>query len=739
LSLQLFEQLLSHKDISGWNGVGLAVQAYQKRAYPVLCWLRQLSRSHGIKIPVRLVKGAYWDTEIKHAQTLGLTEYPVFTKKSHTDISYIACANYLFSQSEYFYPQMATHNAHTIAVVKHLADQFGCKFEFQRLHGMGEQLYDAVLDVDPCRIYSPVGRYQDLLPYLVRRLLENGANTSFVNRMEDESISVETIVQHPASVALCDDEQIKHGVVLPENLYDNRRNSKGWLLANQDQRDLLLNSIARFKNTCWFEEEKGSNSYSVFSPANSSHLVGVGNEVSDEAIVNMLNDLSSNVNKWKNTSVEFRVAIIKKFASRLQQHAEELYAMCIYEAGKTLRDAVDEIREAIDFCEYYVSEALRLFDQPIELKGPVGESNQLIYRGRGMFVCISPWNFPVAIFVGQIIAALLSGNTVAAKPSSKTRLVAKRIVQLLYKSGLPNNAFSLLDCRSELISNIVLKDSRVSGVAFTGSFHTARKINQTLANRHSPIVPVIAETGGLNVMIVDSSAMPEQVVTDIISSAFLSAGQRCSALRVLIVQDDVRERIFTLLIQAMEELVIGDPAIMSTDIPPVIDRKAKDELDDYKQQFKDSGTLLYECETPSSLAQSNFVSPAVVEIKSLSQINEEKFGPILHVLNFKASGIEKLMSEINDMGFGLTLGVHSRVNETINKISTLANVGNIYINRNMVGATVGVQPFGGEGYSGTGPKAGGPNYLQRFCVEKTITTNTAAVGGNVALLLEQAD
>ena len=732
LSLEIFEKILLDEDLKGWDGFGLAVQAYQKRALPVLQWLNELAKKTRKKIPVRLVKGAYWDTEIKYAQEQGLTGYPVFTRKANTDVSYIACAQYMLKHADAFYPQFATHNAQTLATIQHLAENLSNEsFEFQRLHGMGENLHDQLIEKYASRIYSPVGSYQDLLPYLVRRLLENGANSSFVNRIENEEVPIEKIIRSPIEIVSEFDCIANPRILLPEDIYPNRDNSKGINLADIDVVESLQNEISMYEKKCWFESEESNK---IVSPSNKENIVGYVLEETEEQLIEILTSASQSQREWQHVPVELKIKIVKRFAELLQENSIELYALCVYEAGKTIADAVSELREAVDFCEYYIEQAKLNLIHPIKLNSPAGEDNFLSYHGRGLFVCISPWNFPVAIFVGQIVAALITGNTVIAKSSRNTSIVSRRIVALFYQAGLPKNVLNLVACSGQLVSDVLLKDERVSGVAFTGSFETALNINLALAQRRSPISPLIAETGGLNAMIVDSSALPEQVVKDVIVSAFSSAGQRCSALRVLIVQSEVLQRIRQLLIEAMAEFVIGDPANISTDIPPVIDEKSLETLNQYKKKFRAQGKLLYEMEMPDDTADGNFVTPALVEIASLSELAEEKFGPILHLMSYDADELDTLIDDVNDMGYGLTLGIHSRVDEVVDRIVSRANVGNIYVNRNMVGAVVGVQPFGGEGYSGTGPKAGGPNYLQRFCTEKTLTVNTAAIGGNADLL-----
>jgi len=741
LSLEVFECVVTDKTLDGWNGLGLAVQAYQKRAMPVLKWLNALASKTGKTISVRLVKGAYWDTEIKRAQEQGLSGYPVFTRKSNTDVSYIVCAKYLLKNINNFYPQFATHNAHTIATIQKLANNMLANeknlFEFQRLHGMGGSLYDKLPEQMPCRIYSPVGSHKNLLPYLVRRLLENGANSSFVNRIENENISIDRIIKNPIDIAQETNVLVNPQIPLPESIFSARKNSLGPNLSDLIVLDGIKEEVKKYKDHHWFHELKQSGGKAIANPADCDHIIGYVNNEKETQLLACLDEVASSSNIWQHSLITDRIKIIRGFSELLKNEClkSELISLCVYEAGKTINDAVSEIREAIDFCEYYISQAVEVLSAPVKLEGPVGEDNVFSYHGRGMFVCISPWNFPVAIFIGQIVAALVTGNSVIAKPSSNTVIISKRIVDTFYKAGLPQNVLSLVNCSGKLVNDVILNDERVSGVAFTGSFETATQINLTLAKRRSPIVPLIAETGGLNAMIVDSSALPEQVVIDVISSAFLSAGQRCSALRILIVQRETLDRIQTLLIRAMDELSIGNPSEYSNDIPPVINKMAMDDLNEYKRHFKNEKKLIHEVVIPDvALCQGNYVSPTLLKIDSLSELDEEKFGPILHILPYDAIALDELINEINDLGYGLTLGIHSRVDDTIAHIANRVNVGNIYVNRNMVGAVVGVQPFGGEGYSGTGPKAGGPNYLQRFCTEKTVTINTSAIGGNADLL-----
>ncbi len=739
MTLDIFELVLTDKQLVGWNGFGLAVQAYQKRAYYVLNWLQLLAQECHIKIPLRLVKGAYWDTEIKQAQEKGLSDYPVFTRKVNTDIAYMACAKYLLQNAAYFYPQFATHNAYTIATIIELANtQNITAYEFQRLHGMGESLYRHIINDFPCRIYAPVGNYEDLLPYLVRRLLENGANTSFVHRIEDKKIPLHKIIEDPVEKLQRQNQMTNPHVPLPKNLFiATRKNSHGINLSDYQQLAKLSDEI---KHTPKIWEAKpiiGKHecqnlTQSVMSPFNAI-LIGKIQFAAEADILQVLGEAEKNMVYWKNTAIQQRIEIIENFSVLLQQHATELYALCIYEAGKTLSDAIAELREAIDFCHYYIEQARTLFEKPVQLPGPTGEKNQLQLHGRGIFACISPWNFPLAIFTGQIVAAFISGNSIIAKPSSNTCLIGYFTIQLLLQAGASKKHIFYLPCKSSLFEAVILKDPRIAGVAFTGSVNVAWRINQTLASRRAAIAPLIAETGGQNVMIVDSSALAQQVVKDVITSAFYSAGQRCSALRVLIIQQDIEKDIIDLLINAMQQLIVGPPDNIESDVPPVINASAKQTLIDYQQKMTANKKLIYQLPIDPALV-GHYVSPCVFKINQLAELETEQFGPFLHILSYQQSALADIVEGINALGYGLTLGIHSRIDETINLITNNVNIGNIYVNRNMIGAVVGAQPFGGEGLSGTGPKAGGPHYLPRFCVEKTVSINTSAVGGNAKLL-----
>lgn len=744
LSLDIFQEVYSSELLEGWSGFGLAVQAYQKRAFRVLEWLADLSGRFGRQIPVRLVKGAYWDTEIKRAQELGLSEYPVFTRKVSTDVSYLACAKYLLSMGGLFYPQFATHNAHTVASILDMAME-GSKFEFQRLHGMGESLYEPIVSSDslnlPCRVYAPVGSHKDLLSYLVRRLLENGANTSFVNRIEDSNISVEDIVADPVRrIGELEFKSHAH-IPLPCDLYAGERsNSKGVNYFDQDYLQWLAKEISNAAGGEWHAaplvngKQLDGARREITNPADRKQVVGVVEEASIDYVDFAFECADKAVFDWNHTPADVRAGLLEHAADLIEESMSSLIYICITESGKTLIDAVSEIREAADFCRYYAMLARRQFNAPITMRGPTGENNEYSLHGRGVFVCISPWNFPVAIFTGQIAAALASGNTVIAKPARESSLAAMKIVTIMHKAGIPQEVLHLLPGASGVFAQRLLQDDRIAGVAFTGSTETAWHINRTLAQHNGPIVPIIAETGGQNIMIVDSSALPEQVVNDVIRSAYNSAGQRCSALRVLFVQTDIAKDVIALLRGAMAELTMGDPRLLSTDVGPVIDANAKEKLEAHIKSMSSIGRLAYQLPYSKELRAGYFVSPCMFEIDSVEKLDKEVFGPVLHVIRYKGDKLDEVVRTVNEMRYGLTLGVHSRIDSTINYIKRHAKVGNVYVNRNMVGAVVGVQPFGGEGLSGTGPKAGGPNYLYRFATERTVSVNTAAIGGNTTLV-----
>jgi len=741
LSLKLFRRVYQHADVKGWGNFGLVVQAYTKRALPVLCWLTLLAKQQGDLIPVRLVKGAYWDTEIKLCQQAGLDGYPVFTRKEGTDVSYLACARYLLSPltEGLIYSQFATHNAHTVSCILSMAGQR--KFEFQRLHGMGDALYDTVIEQNSCavRIYAPVGAHKDLLPYLVRRLLENGANSSFVHKLVDKKVPVETLIEHPLISLSRHASPANHRIPMPADIYGpQRRNSRGVNLNVLSQWLPLKQQLDSYMPARWTGaplvngQRLTGQSRAVMCPYKLSHQVGEVVWASAEQTRDAIDQLAAAFPAWNATPVDTRAAVLERTADLLEQNLPELMALCTREAGKSLQDGIDEVREAVDFCRYYALQARQRFAL-ITLPGPTGESNELYLQGRGVFACISPWNFPLAIFLGQVAAALVTGNTVVAKPAEQTSLLAVRCVELMFEAGLPGNALALLPGDGAQVGSVITSDPRITGVAFTGSTQTAHVINRALAARDAAIAPMIAETGGQNAMLVDSTALPEQVVKDVVHSAFTSAGQRCSALRVLYIQEDIAPRVLELLKGAMAELHVGDPFSRATDLGPVIDAEAREGLLKHIETMKAADRLIAETPLPEGL-DGHFVAPVAFRLDSIKQLDREHFGPILHVITWRNDSLDKVIDEINATGFGLTLGIHSRNEDTALHIDRRVRIGNVYINRNQIGAVVGVQPFGGMGLSGTGPKAGGPHYLLRFVTERTRTINTTAVGGNASLL-----
>ena len=745
LTLDVFCAVIQDPSLAGWNGLGLALQTYQKRALAVIDMLAGLSVKTGQRIPIRLVKGAYWDAEIKYAQVEGYAGYPVFTRKANTDVSYIACAKVVLGNREAFYPQFATHNAHTIAAVTELAGD-RLDYEFQRLHGMGEDLYGIVMTENgfrhACRVYAPVGSHEDLLPYLVRRLLENGSNTSFVNRIVDESLPVEKVAENPIQKAI-ETKPVSHPAIpLPRDLYgDDRINSAGFNLANEADFASLTEKMQPFAQTRWDVEpilarklsREGGQSKDNTNPGRPDDKVGMVRQISLEELEGAIEDARSFTADWDNTPGSERAAMLETAADLMEESFAEFMALSVREAGKTAHDAVSEIREAVDFLRYYALHARKNFDAPIVLPGPTGERNELSLHGKGVFACISPWNFPLAIFTGQVSAALAAGNTVLAKPADQTPALAALAVRMMHRAGIPRAALQLVPGRGSVVGARLTSDPRIDGVALTGSMATAHLINRSLAARDAPLAAMIAETGGQNTMLVDSSALPEQVVQDVIRSAFHSAGQRCSALRVLYLQDDVADRIIRLLAGAMQELVIGDPGNLSTDVGPVIDAGALQELRAHAEKMEKEFKLIAKAPLEPDLP-GHYMAPCAFEIDSINTLEEEVFGPILHVIRYRAKDLDRIIDEINRTGYGLTLGVHSRIDRTQRHIAKNVLAGNCYINRNMIGAVVGVQPFGGERLSGTGPKAGGPHYMFRFATERTLTVNTAAVGGNAVLL-----
>jgi len=738
LSLDVFEAVLRDSSLQGWDGLGLAVQAYQRRSLAVVDWLLQLARNSSHRLRLRLVKGAYWDSEIKHAQERGLADYPVFTRKPQTDVAYLACARRLLDARDCCYPMLATHNAHTIAALRLLAgDERG--YELQRLHGMGEALYAIVAeDLDlPVRVYAPVGTHEALLPYLMRRLLENGANSSFVHHAGDPRRPAQALAVDP--LALLQSQQEGPALPRPPQLYGAlRRNAEGINLAAETERAALAAELVAVAPPPVAHPLLAGPApvptplRTVNDPADRRRRVGEWQALSLQQVDEIVAAGVAAQPGWNAQPVAGRAAVLEQAAERLQARRAEFLRLLVREAGKTLPDAIAELREAIDFLRYYAAEARRLF-APLPLPGPTGEHNELQLQGRGLFVCISPWNFPLAIFTGQVAAALASGNAVIAKPAEQTPLVAALMTRLLLDCGLPPGALQLAPGEGEVGAALVGQEG-IAGVAFTGSFAVAQAINRRLAARAGAIATLIAETGGVNAMIVDSSALPEQVVRDVLRSAYGSAGQRCSALRLLCLQDEIAGPVLAMLRGAMRELVIGDPALLETDLGPLIDADACERLQAQLDRSLQHGRLLERLELPPACRHGSYFAPQLIELDGAAQLREEFFGPVLHVVRYAAPRLDALVADLNAGGHGLTLGVHTRIESTWRRVQAQARVGNCYVNRGMTGAVVGVQPFGGEGLSGTGPKAGGPYSLLRYATERSLSVNTAAVGGNIALL-----
>ncbi len=749
LSLDLFERLAGDARLAGWNGLGLAVQAYGKRAKPVLEWLAQLAKATARQLPVRLVKGAYWDTEIKRAQEAGLAAYPLFTRKVSTDVSYLACARYLLANRDVFYPQFATHNAQTIAAVRIMAGELG-GYEFQRLHGMGQALYQEVVGPDklnvPCRIYAPVGSHEDLLAYLVRRLLENGANTSFVNRLADDDAPIAEIIANPV-LEVGALPAIPHPrIPAPRKIFTGRESSAGLPLWDDATRARLTNSVsAEMKRptvaTCLVDGQpvKTGQAHAINAPHDNRLHVGDVFEADETAVNKAMAAASRHQFDWDGLGGVARAAVLEKAAGLYEAHGPRLLGLLVQEAGKTFDNAIADLREAVDFLRYYAAQARAEFSGGLRLPGPTGESNEMTLHGRGVFACIAPWNFPLAIFTGQVAAALAAGNAVIAKPAEQTPLVAYEAIKLLHQAGVPAGILHFLPGDGARIGKTLLAHPALSGVAFTGSNETASIINRALAQRDGAFVSLIAETGGMNAMIVDSSALPEQAVRDVLASAFDSAGQRCSAARLLFVQDDVADRIIPMLRGSMAELRVGNPFEYTTDVGPVIDAEARDRLNAHKAQMAAQAKTILDLPLPADCRHGTFVSPAAYELQSIGVLKREVFGPVLHVVRFAGSRIAEVCDALNATGFGLTLGLHTRIETTVNQVRRRVRVGNMYVNRNQIGAVVGAQPFGGEGLSGTGPKAGGAHYLQRFATERVCSTDTTASGGNAALMSMETD
>ena len=749
ISLDVIEAVSGDPELKGWEGFGLAIQAYQKRCDRLIDWLADMARRHERRLMVRLVKGAYWDSEIKLAQEQGLEEYPVFTRKANTDVSYLACARKLLDDPDAFYPQFATHNAHTLAYVLEAAGNRR-DFEFQRLHGMGEELYDQIVGSGneglPCRIYAPVGSHEDLLPYLVRRLLENGANTSFVNRIVDEKLPIEELVADPIQ-RVKGHAQVRHPAIpLPRDLYGKaRHNSKGIDLSDPQVLAPLGKRMEDLAGRGWEGgpivggAAQGGKARSVLDPADNRRVVGEVVEADENHVEQALARAHRARLDWDGVPAEERAAILEKAADLYEENIAELMAICVREGGKGIPDSVAEVREAVDFLRYYALQARQHFAGPISFPGPTGERNEMALHGRGVFVCISPWNFPLAIFTGQLSAALAAGNAVIAKPAEQTPLIASAATRLLHRAGVPGDVLHLLPGDGAKVGGRLVADARTAGVAFTGSTDTAKLINKKLAERDGPIVPLIAETGGQNAMIVDSTALPEQLVADLMTSSFQSAGQRCSACRVLFLQQDVADKMLEMLSGAMAELSVADPSLLSTDVGPVIDAEAKSMLEGHAKRMENEGRLIARAPLDGAGQNGTFVAPAAFEIDSLNRLQGEVFGPILHVVRYDGERLDEVCEAINQTGYGLTLGIHTRIDSTVDYIHRRVRVGNTYVNRNQIGAVVGVQPFGGEGLSGTGPKAGGPHYLFRYATERHLCIDTTAAGGNASLMSMEDD
>ncbi|MEG3219485.1 bifunctional proline dehydrogenase/L-glutamate gamma-semialdehyde dehydrogenase PutA [Vibrio gigantis] len=727
LSLKLFEKLYRTDLVKGWGKFGLVIQAYSKRALPVLVWLNRLAKEQGDLIPLRLVKGAYWDSEIKWSQQAGFTDYPVYTRKEATDVAYLACARYLLSPSVRgnIFPQFASHNAHTVSAIAVMTDHKD--FEFQRLHGMGDSLYNHAMEAyqQSVRIYAPVGSHKDLLPYLVRRLLENGANSSFVHRLVDARCPVAELTQHPVDMLLAFDTLNNTKIPLPPAVFPERKNSYGVNIDIESEAQQFEEQVKGFLNNQWTAGpvingeslaesmiKADQNVEQVTAPYDRRINVGQVAFANLDHVSDAITGADAAFADWNATSVETKAAALEKLADLMEENLAELVAICHQEAGKTIHDSIDEVREAVDFCRYYAKQANNL--QGFELKGFDGLTRIASRQGRGVFVCISPWNFPLAIFLGQITAALVAGNTVVAKPAEQTSLIAARAVELMNEAGFPAGTIQLLPGRGAEIGSALTSHDAIAGVAFTGSTPTAQRINVSLASRNAKPVPFIAETGGQNAMIVDSTALPEQVVRDVIRSAFASAGQRCSALRVLYIQEDIADRVIGLIHGAMDELSVGIPHLHKTDVGPVIDQNAKQKLMTHLENMTKTQKKVAQLSLGTDCEHGDFVPPSAFEIDDISCLKEEQFGPVLHIVRFKASELAQVVDQINQTGFGLTMGIHSRNETTYRWIEKHVRVGNCYINRDQVGAVVGVQPFGGQGLSGTGPKAGGPHYLYRF-------------------------
>ena len=734
LSLHIIEKLAYEKNIRDWPGFGIALQAYGKRSFDVIHWLNGiLDKRDGVHL--RLVKGAYWDYEIKHAQVSGYEGYPVFSKKSLTDIAYLACAKEIFKNKKIF-PKFATHNAHTISSIHHIGKD--CNYEFQRLYGMGELLYKSASEVLGIKnnpsVYAPIGSYKDLLPYLVRRLLENGANSSFINRLLDPDTNSEWLAENPHIRVKSEKKEIP----LPNQIFINRQNSSGMDISESENLENLKNRLIDFddklidaKSIYEGREENNKNIEKIFSISSKKQI---GTVVFDNP-KNIKQSLTKSLKTtWSNTSPNERSEILNKIANNIEEEPYELIYFLINEAGKTIQNAIDEIREAVDFLRYYSNQILKISDAS-DLEGPTGEENLITYTSKGRFLCISPWNFPVAILIGQISAALACGNKVIVKPSEHTSILGYLVVKKFHELGIPKDALELI-LGDGSYGETLTKITPLHGVAFTGSLKTAKSIQANLLESQKQIVPLIAETGGINAMIVDSSALLEQVTDDVIRSAFDSAGQRCSALRVLCIQEEIYDDLVTMIKGNISTQTVGDPNDFDIDIGPIINNKALENLNNYISKCKQKGMEVFQFKGKESKTH---INPTIININNISDIEDEQFGPILHILKYKSNEIDQLIAEINDSGYGLTMGIHTRIESRADYFGSMSNVGNIYINRDMVGAVVGSQPFGGVGLSGSGFKAGGPNYLLQFLNEKVVSKNSVAFGGNTELLNLQED
>lgn len=737
ISLQVFEAVLGHQDLDGWGKFGIVVQAYGKRALSILHWLHALADQHQKSIPLRLVKGAYWDTEIKWAQELGLVEYPVFTQKASTDLNYLACARFLLNDKQhYIQPKFATHNAFTVQYIINLNSKI--KFEFQRLQGMGEALYDRVNEQNgiPCRIYAPIGNQCELLPYLVRRLIENGANSSFVFQVQDPHVPIRSLTEHPADF-LIHSSILNPNVPLPSEILVDYPNSKGIELQHDKFYYQCIDDISHFKDKQYSicpiingQIHHVSQPIQLTSPIN-NEKIGEFHESNDEALKLCIEALS--IPSFQFSHLETITTLVDKIGDQLNKNRHELIFLCMKEAGKTLENAIGEVREAIDFCRYYSRQAQKNFADPQILDAITGEENLLKYRPRGRVLCVSPWNFPLAIFVGQVAAALACGNRVVAKPAQQTSIIAQRAIEIMYEAGISHAQLIFLPGNGPLITRTLIQKGLIDMVCFTGSTDAAKQIQQWLIEYNQRFIPMIAETGGQNVMFADSTAHIEQLVNDVITSAFDSSGQRCSALRVLYLQEDIKDTFYKALAGRLACLNVNSPFVRDTDFGPIIDEKAKQTLIKHIKWLDEHATFI--ARVPNNQAEDSlFLAPCAYEIQDIHQLTQEFFGPILHIIPFKHDELDINIQQVNSLDYGLTLGIHSRNERWINYIVDNAHVGNIYINRSMIGAKVGAQPFGGHGLSGTGPKAGGPNYVLSFVKEFTITTNTAAFGGNQELL-----